>query len=119
MGTIAFFEEEEEEEMDQTQGLIFENLVLSVSPTNGSFYKEIINFKDLLNSWWVFIGPLAYVEVHKQISIFNFQWQKCWIRWLTSAIYIHEPSNSPWKYLEIFPGLIPTDGKKLKTYSEK
>ena len=36
--------------MDQTQGLVFENLVLSVSPNNGSFYKEIINFKDLLNS---------------------------------------------------------------------
>lgn len=38
------------EEMDQTQELIFETLVLSVSPTTGSFYREIINFKDLLNS---------------------------------------------------------------------
>lgn len=36
--------------MDQTQELIFETLVLSVSPTTGSFYREIINFKDLLNS---------------------------------------------------------------------
>ena len=46
-GHIFFFLKEE---MDQTQEFIFETLVLSVSPTTGSFYRKIINFKDLLNS---------------------------------------------------------------------
>ena len=48
MGAIFFFFLKEE--MDQTQEFIFETLVLSVSPTTGSFYRKIINFKDLLNS---------------------------------------------------------------------